>query len=936
MDEPLNVLLIEDLEDDGLLVLRALRRGNFSPTWERVETAEALKAALKRQRWDVVLSDYRLPQFDAPTALALLKQHQLDIPFIVVSGAVGEHLAVEMMKAGAHDYVMKENLTRLPGAIRRELQEAQTRTERRRAEAALVQSEAKSRAILAAIPDLMFRVGVDGIYREVITNSPEQEAFFASQDPVGRKMAEFLPADFLVRKQHHIARALHTGKLQIYEQQVRIDDHRREEEVRIVRSGPDEVLIIVRDITDRKRAESALQASENRYRAIFNQVAVGINQANLSGQFISANPAFCSMVGYTEAELAELTFKDITHPEDFAQNRANHQRLMLGEISFLLYQKRYRHKAGHYLWAQVAISTLRDAEDNFLSDLAVVVNIDDRKQAEQALIQAKDAAEAAARAKSNFLACMSHEIRTPMNGVLGMLMLLQETSLTQEQRSQASLAQSSATSLLTLLNDILDFSKVDAGKLALEELEFDLHQQLGDVAKALALKAQDKGLDLVLDLREVRSPLVKGDPGRLRQIFTNLIDNAIKFTEQGEVVICCSLQAAGGAMLLNGSVRDTGIGIPADKLEDLFDPFTQVDASTTRRYGGTGLGLAITQKLCHLMGGTICVESIPGQGSQFDFTVRLKPGQRSLRLSPMLENQCLGVLVIGKDTTHRSVIVGQLEDWGVRVEAVPTVEGSLALARERCSQADHGLPWDLVIFDKQPREEENGPIIQQIKAEPSLRSLPVIIISPLGRYAQAGEFPDLSISTHFAKPVGPYDLADILAITQDPPAQRALPTPARGNGGPSSGPTPHQWPEKTRLLVVEDNKINQIVLQRSLQKLGLAADLAVNGTEALRVLRAASPAWPYTLVLMDCLMPHMDGYEASRQIRSGGAGKCNQTIPIVAMTANAMKGDRAKCLAAGMNDYMAKPIGLNKLAEVLKKWLVFTNHPPTPNRGGDQ
>lgn len=935
MGDPLKILLIEDSEDDALLVLRFIRQGNFVPTWERIETAEALSQALAASSWDVILSDYWLPRFDAPTALKIVKQSQLDVPFIVVSGAIGEHLAVEMMKAGAHDYVMKQNLTRLPGAIQRELQEAKTRLARKRTEQALIQSEAKSRAILAAIPDLMFRVSADGIYREVITDKPEVEAFFQKRNPVGLAMTALIPADIAAKKMHYLELALKTEQLQVFEQELSINGSFRVEEVRVVKSGADEALFMIRDITDRKQAEQALQTSENRYRAIFNQAAVGINQADETGRLISVNPAFCEMLGYSEAELLQLTYQDLTHPEDLDRNHPRYSRLKNGEIPFSLHEKRYRHKAGHYLWTQVAISILRHADGSFLAGLAVVVNIDNRKQAEQALIQAKNTAEAAARAKSDFLACMSHEIRTPMNGVIGMLNLLRETPLTQEQRSQTGLALSSAVSLLTLLNDILDFSKIDAGKLALEYLEFDLHQQLGELAKAMALKAHGKGLDLVLDLRGVRSPAVKGDPGRLRQIFTNLVDNAIKFTEVGEIVIRGQLEQGLQGLQFKGVVSDTGMGIPAQKLSTLFAPFTQLDASTTRKYGGTGLGLAITRQLCQLMDGNIWVESDLQQGSRFEFSVRLQADRPPLDIACVASLESLRVLIVSPQTTHCKVLQAQLQDWKIEAVVTENVASALTPAAPDTEDAGNQRPpnlsrFDLVLLDEQLVAMADADTRDRLKTYLLPQGPPTLAMTTLTCSSHTELFSGLDIAAYFTKPIVPADLQNMLKIAatyrmqKQTSADAVPPAPiAEVLGNPYHGDRFRHWPAQTRLLVVEDNKINQLVLKGSLQKLGLEAELVANGDEALEALQdAALQGHPYTLIFMDCLMPKMDGYEASRQIRGGKGGLPHQQIPIVAMTANAMKGDRAKCLAAGMSDYMAKPIDATALADMLEKWLT--------------
>jgi PAS domain S-box-containing protein len=427
---------------------------------------------------------------------------------------------------------------------------------------------------------------------------------------------------------------------------------------------------------------------------------------------------------------------------------------------------------GNIRFIQAKGQPIQTPQGEFIKYVGTVADITERKQIEAALERAKETALATAEAKSLFLATMSHEIRTPMNGVIGMLQLLQNSNLTSEQRSHLNLAFSSAESLLAIINDILDFSKVEAGKLELETLDFNLRACLEDAVKTMTLSAQQKGLKLILDLEEVKQNIVKGDPSRLRQILTNLVSNAIKFTPQGTITLRASLTPVGQKLVLKASVKDTGIGIPHEKIPTLFNTFTQVDTSTTRQYGGTGLGLAIVQKLCDLMGGTIAVSSTVGQGSEFTFTLPFQVG-------------------------------------------------------EAISYPSSPYSWNIAL------------------------------------------------ST-----------------------------------------------QRVRFLIVEDNHVNQFVLKGILHQQGFQSlDLANNGVEALVRLQKSSPDNPYTLIFMDCFMPEMDGYETTRRIRNGQAGAAYQTIPIIALTANAMQRDREQCLAVGMNDHLPKPIQRQALTQVLAKWL---------------
>lgn len=675
------------------------------------------------------------------------------------------------------------------------------------------------------------------------------------------------------------------------------------------------LICVCRDITDRKLAESALQVSENRYRAIFNQIAVGINQTDASGRFVSANRAFCAMVGYTEAELLQLTFRDITHPDDLIRNRYSHEQLVSGKVALSLNEKRYRHKDGHYIWTQVAISTLCERLDKAQSEVAVVVNIDDRKRAEQELIQAKEAAEAAARAKSNFLATMSHEIRTPMNGVIGMLDLLQTSELNQTQQSHVAIARSSAESLLTLINDILDFSKVDAGKLELESLEFDLCQHIGEIIRAIAFKAHKKGLELALDLHNVAYPWVIGDPGRLRQILTNLVDNAIKFTETGTVLISGELAVTDKALLFTGRVTDSGVGIPPDNVALLFQSFTQGDASTTRRYGGTGLGLAISQKLCELMGGTITVQSEVGQGSCFEFTLTFQPSNGPPSFPLPLPLRGMKLLIVEAQPISRDVLSQQLTVWGSHVMTASTGAEALAQASQ--------TTVNLVLVDHQLPDMDSIELAQALQQQSTTGTIPLVLMTETGFGELSAPWADAGVTRVISKPIIPSELQTALKLPVSP---LNLPSPhpdqpLLGEAWPiPEGPL--NWPTPARLLLVEDNRVNQLVVKGLLQKLGFTIDIVPNGKAALQILQQTSKSAPYRLIFMDCLMPEMDGYEASRRIRAGDAGLEHRQVVIVAMTANAMKGDDEICFAAGMNDYLTKPIKPHVLAEVLKKWLV--------------
>ena len=680
---------------------------------------------------------------------------------------------------------------------------------------------------------------------------------------------------------------------------------------------------LIRDNTYYKLLESERKAAlrdakELAWRLDFALSApqIGVWEFNSVTGRVSWDKRMYRLYGYEKGDgvWPEQIWLKSLHPEDREQvDKAIEHSLATGEDFNITFRVMMPNKQVNYVESHAKAIFEQSGEIKRL--VGTNRNITEQRLLHDLKQQALDIAQESLRMKSEFLASMSHEIRTPMNGVLGMLGLLEQSQLNKKQQHYLKLATSSAYSLLNLINDILDFSKVDAGKLELEILDFDLRYHLGEIAESMAIKAQEKGVELVLDVSQIDVAMVKSDPTRFRQILTNLIGNAIKFTDQGEVLIRAGLKQERKGLRFYCQVIDTGIGIEQEKLSDLFDSFTQVDASTTRRYGGTGLGLAIVKKLCQLMDGSVSVESEIGQGSKFSFNILMQTSDHLLVDVPETDFTDHKVLIVDDNTTSREVLIEQLSAWGASVSAASSGKEALALVAESNGE------FEVAILDRQLADIDGVELGKQLKNSNQCQHMKLIMMTSMSERGDAEYFAKLGYSAYFPKPATVSDLHDAMAVVLSDKEQNSgqvTPIITPYNLHSAEHVSNEISLDKMQILLVEDNRVNQAVVQGILANAGSSADVAVNGVEAIAKLKSSDT--PYDIVLMDCQMPEMDGYQATKEIRKGMAGVNNKHIPILAMTANAMKGDKEKCLAAGMNDYLSKPVDADMLCQKLIQW----------------
>jgi PAS domain S-box-containing protein len=775
----------------------------------------------------------------------------------------------------------------------------------REARARLASSETRFRELVEAADDVIFRTDAEG--RFTYANPAGEEALgLAGGELLGRPFLDVVRPDYRDEALRFYADQRAQGIPNTYC------------EFPMVTRAGDEIWVgqrvqlltedgrfaglqaVARNITERKLLHEAIERERLQLRQIVTHAPVAMAMLDRGGRHLAHSTRWLRYLQTKDPSVVGRTLDEVwpAMPEKY---RRVFERALVGEVVSEPEDALAR-EDGTQVFLRWTVHPWRDAEGAVAGVVLAVQSID-------VLVRARQAALEASRLKSEFVANMSHEIRTPMNGVIGMARLLLDTGLSAEQREYAEVIDQSGRALLEIINDILDFSKVEAGRIDLESVDFDLRRAVREVLGSFAEAAEAKGLELLCLIRHDVPSALQGDPGRLRQVLSNLVGNAVKFTEEGEVVLRVTLdESSDEDAVVRFEVRDTGIGIDPELKSRLFQSFVQADGSASRRHGGTGLGLAISKRLVALMGGGIEVESHPGRGSTFQFTVRFRRQAPQAALPgppPRLAGR--RVLVVDDNATSRQILKHQLGYWGLRTTVVESGGRALAALQQT---AGAGAGYDLAILDLKMPEMSGLALGRAIKSEPSLAGVKLVLLTSFGQRGHGAEASKIGISAYLTKPVDEADLHDCLVEVLGEEQGRRAPHLVTRHRLRELRP-----PVAARVLVAEDNEVNQKVAVRILEKLGYRVEVADNGREALE----ACARTRYDAVLMDGHMPEMDGYEATRRIRE--LEREGERLPIVAMTASAMKGDREKCLEAGMDDYVSKPVTPESLEAALRRWV---------------
>ena len=791
-------------------------------------------------------------------------------------------------------------------------------TKHKETETALLESEARYKAIIDLIPDGILLLD-SGKILFANTAYAKMLGYSCAEDIIGKNIKDcmkLIPAD--------------SEEKINFDRQVRDNNPENEVELsfelnnkstifvrifskKVTYLGKPALLSVQHDITKEKEVERELRAKEKRFREIVENSKDAIFITDFDDNIIDANQHACDILGYTRDEILSLEMPDIDISVDVEENIQTLENLLPGVP--ITKEGIHRRKDGTTFPVEIRLSLFESGERKLVCGL--VRDITERKEVEQKYKESIRTAEEASRYKSEFLANMSHEIRTPMNGVIGMTGLMMDTPLNSLQKEFIETIRNSADALLSIINDILDFSKIEAGKLDLEVLDFNLRNSIAEIMEIPSISAHEKGLEFAYYIAPEIPSLIKGDPGRLRQILVNYINNAIKFTSKGEIDINISLEReTEDNITLKFKVRDTGIGISSADVKKLFQSFHQVDASTTRKHGGTGLGLSISKKLAEMMGGNVGIESELGKGSVFWFSAVFEK-QKNVCEPELLIPETLKekrLLIVDDSDTSLKILGCYLGKWNLNYDEAPNAEVALKLLG---AVSKVGAPYDLLITDMQMPDMDGIDLGRAVKSDKLLKDIKMVMLTSRGIRGDYAAIKDVGFDGYLLKPVRRSQLYEciisVLARCE-----------SKAEDNKKSLIIRHSISDdkikKTKILLVEDNIINQKLALRLLEKFGFQSDAVANGKEAVDALKMTD----YDLVLMDIQMPVMDGHKATATIRDPESDVKNHHVKIVALTAHAMKGDREKCLESGMDDYLTKPINPNELYSIIGKHL---NHP---------
>jgi two-component system sensor histidine kinase/response regulator len=917
--ETIHILYVED--DPGLarLVQKKLQRLGY--VIDIASDGEEGITKFEADSYDMVFVDQSLPVYDGLEVIRILGAKGPLPPTIMITGSGDQRVAVESMKLGASDYIIKDTgagyLELLPPLIEKLLQQRRAVEEKQRAEGALRESQKELQTLMDASPVAISWADLQG--NMLYINRKHQELFGytlediptiaewrrqADHDPVQR--ASFAHWGEELVEAHKQGRSLPPREMTVTCKDGSLRYVTIEGTVVSNRN-----MVIYNDITERKQMEEKLRQSEERFRTLVETMRVGLSAVDAKGVITYVNDQMCQMLGYTREEIIGHPTTDFQDEESRKLQEAVFAKRRKGLKDPTPYEVTWVAKDGHKVNTILTPTPGYSPGGEFTGSFAIFTDITELKHMEIELRKAKEEAESASRTKTEFLASMSHEIRTPMNAIIGMADLLLETPLTPEQQQYVQVFQTAGENLLNIINDIIDISKVEAGHVQLETIDFDLNDIIEKLCDVMAVRAHKKDLELVYNIMPEVPIELLGDPTRLRQVLTNLIGNAIKFTEKGEVFIQIKRHAVKNKTVeLLFSVTDTGIGMSAEQMETIFDPFTQADSSITRKYGGTGLGLAISKQLVELMGGHITVKSEPGRGSTFSFTAHfaIETEPKGHKEKRTLDMKGVKVLVVDDNETNRMILRNTLSKLGALVTEADNGEHGLA-EFTYAMKTDH--PYQLALIDRRMPGMDGFELAHHIKdSMGNIKNTAVMMLTSDNRSGDFALCKELNISFYLVKPVKKAELLDALASIMGRKIESTV------GKVPEVKPVDFSKTRSFNLLLVEDSADNRLIIQAYFKRASDHIDMAENGAIAVEKFKSGK----YDLVLMDVQMPVMDGYTATREIRKWEREQGRKEIPIIALTAHAMKEDIQKSLDAGCTDHLTKPIKRATLMEAVQKY----------------